>query len=90
MNKEILIANLALKAKISKSQAKRILKIILDEIGSSLEREESVTITGFGTFSVTKRQAREGVNPRTQQRIRIESAKVPKFKAGKALKKLVE
>ncbi len=90
MKKEELIEKIAEKTKVSKSQAKESLNTVLDEISASLKKGKDVTLTGFGTFSVAKRKARQGINPRTQEKIKIAACKVPKFKAGKALKDLVK
>ncbi len=90
MKKEELIEKIAEKTKVSKSEAKRSLNTVLDEISASLKKGKDVTLTGFGTFSVAKRKARQGINPRTQEKIKIAASKVPKFKAGKALKDSVK
>jgi DNA-binding protein HU-beta len=63
---------------------------MLDAITSALSKGQKVTITGFGTFSVSKRAARMGVNPRTGEKIKIKATTVPKFKAGKSLKDAVK
>ncbi len=90
MKKEELVEKLAEKTKVSKSEAKKSLNTILDEISASLKKGKDVTLTGFGTFSVAKRKARQGINPRTQEKIKIAASKVPKFKPGKALKDLIK
>ncbi len=90
MGKQDLIESLAQKANISKNQAGEYLNTILDDVGKSLKKGKDVTLTGFGTFSVAKRKARQGVNPKTGEKIKIAAAKVPKFKAGKKLKDLVK
>ncbi len=90
MGKKELIESLAQKAKISNSKAGEYLNTILDEVSNSLKKGKNVTLTGFGTFSISKRKARQGVNPRTGEKIKIAAAKVPKFKAGKKLKDLVK
>lgn len=74
----------------SKAQAQRVVDAVFDIITKSLSKGESVGITGFGTFSVTKRSARDGVNPQTGEKIRIPATVVPKFKAGKGLKDSVK
>ncbi len=89
MGKQELIEALAKKANVSKNQAGEYLNAILDEISDTLKKGKDVTLTGFGTFSVVKRKARQGVNPRTGEKIKIAAAKVPKFKAGKKLKDLI-
>ncbi len=74
----------------SKKQAGDCVNAMLDSISSALSKGQKVTLTGFGTFSVSKRNARMGVNPRTGAKIKIAATKVPKFKAGKALKDAVK
>jgi DNA-binding protein HU-beta len=89
MTKQDLVESLAKKTGYSKSQANECLNTILDEIGKELTRGQEVVLTGFGKFSVSKRKARIGRNPQTGKEIKIPAAKVPKFKAGKALKDMV-
>ena len=86
MNKSDLIEHIAKQADISKAAATRALDAIVGGVKTTLKKSGSVTIVGFGTFSVTKRAARTGRNPRTGAAIKIKAAKVPKFKPGKALK----
>lgn len=90
MNKQDLIESIAKSADISKASAGRALDAAVGAVRSSLKKGQSVTIVGFGTFSVGKRAARTGRNPRTGAEIRIRAAKVVKFKAGKALKDAVK
>ncbi len=90
MGKQDLIEVLAKEANVSKNQAGECLNIVLGEISKSLKKGKDVTLTGFGTFSVSKRKARKGVNPRTGEKIQIAATKVPKFKAGKGLKDAVK
>jgi DNA-binding protein HU-beta len=89
VNKTELIESIAKSADISKASATRALDAALDAITTSLHNNDTVTLVGFGTFSVGERAARTGVNPRTKEAIKIAAAKVPKFKAGKALKDAV-
>ena len=89
MNKSELIDAIAKSADISKAAAGRALDGTIAAIRTSLKKGGMVTLVGFGTFYVTKRAARSGRNPRTGQTIKIKSAKVPKFRAGKALKDTV-
>ncbi len=89
MNKSELVKYIADKADISKAAATRSLDAVIEAVTETLRKQESVTLVGFGTFSVGKRAARSGRNPRTGEVIKIKSAKVPKFKAGKALKDAV-
>ncbi|HXY05880.1 MAG TPA: HU family DNA-binding protein [Burkholderiaceae bacterium] len=89
LNKTELIEHIARQADISKAAAGRALEAILGGIRASLKKGNSVTLVGFGTFLVGKRAARTGRNPRTNQPIKIKAARVPKFRAGKALKDAV-
>jgi len=89
VNKTELIEHIARQADISKAAAGRALEAIVGGIRTSLKKGNSVTLVGFGTFMVGKRAARLGRNPRTNQPIKIKAAKVPKFRAGKALKDAV-
>ena len=89
MNKTDLIEEIAKSADITKASATRALDAAIEAITTSLQKNESVTLVGFGTFSVGERAARTGLNPRTKEAIQIDAAKVPKFKAGKALKDAV-
>ncbi len=86
MNKSELIEHIANQADISKAAATRALEAFLGGVTKSLKKGDSVTLVGFGTFAVTKRAARTGRNPRTGAAIKLKAAKVPKFRAGKALK----
>lgn len=86
MNKSELIDLIAKKADISKAAAGRALDATIESVKGSLKKGGMVTLVGFGTFYVGKRAARSGRNPRTGVNIRIKAAKVPKFRAGKALK----
>lgn len=86
MTKADLIEKIAAGAGLSKADASRALDSTLDAIKASLKKGQKVTLVGFGTYSVTKRKARKGRNPRTGQVINIPAAKTPKFTAGKALK----
>ncbi len=86
MNKNDLIAAIAEQADLSKAAAGNALNAITDNITKALADGDSVTFVGFGTFSVKERAARSGRNPQTGETIQIAAAKVPGFKAGKALK----
>ena len=86
MNKTELIAEIAKNASASKVAVEIILDETVNAITSSLKKGEEVRLTGFGTFSVTKRAATTGRNPRTGVEIKIPASKQPKFKAGKGLK----
>jgi DNA-binding protein HU-beta len=89
VNKTELVEEIAKSADISKASATRALDAAIDAITTTLRNNDSVTLVGFGTFSVGERAARTGRNPRTKEAIKIAAAKVPKFKAGKALKDAV-
>lgn len=86
MNKTELIEHIALHADISKAAAARALESTIGAVKETLKKGDSVSLVGFGTFSVGERAARVGRNPRTGSAIKIDSAKVPKFRPGKALK----
>ena len=86
MNKADLIDMVASKADLSKTDAASAVEAVIDGITSTLRQGDSVTLVGFGTFSVSDRAARTGRNPRTGDVITIPASKSPKFKAGKALK----
>ncbi|MBW6393398.1 MAG: HU family DNA-binding protein [Halomonas sp.] len=86
MNKSELIEAIAASADIPKAAASRALDAMVDTVSESLKKGDTVSLVGFGTFSVKERAARTGRNPQTGQPIQISAAKVPTFKAGKALK----
>lgn len=86
MNKSELVELIAARADISKSTAGDALEAVLDGITGSLASGNSVTLVGFGTFSMSRRAARDGRNPRTGETIKIKASNLAKFKAGKALK----
>ena len=89
VNKSELIDHIARSADISKAAAGRALESIVSGVKTTLKKGGTVTLVGFGTFTVGKRAARTGRNPQTGASIRIKAAKVPKFRAGKALKDAV-
>jgi len=89
MNKAEMIEQIAQAAEISKSAAERAIDAMVVAIKSNLKKGNMVTLVGFGTFYVGKRAARIGRNPRTGAEIKIRAARVPKFRAGKALKDAV-
>ena len=86
MNKTELIDAIAASADIPKAAAGRALDAVVDSITGALKKGDSVALVGFGTFAVKERAARTGRNPQTGDEIQIPAAKVPGFKAGKALK----
>ena len=89
MNKSELIEAIAASADIPKAAATRELDAMVESVTDSLKKGESVSLVGFGTFAIKERAARTGRNPQTGQPIEISAAKVPSFKAGKALKDAV-
>src|SRR6476469_7792733 len=89
VNKTELIEHIAKQADISKAAATRALEAVIGGVKTTLKKGGTVSIVGFGTFAVTKRAARTGRNPRTNEPIKIKSAKVPKFRPGKGLKDAV-
>ncbi len=86
MNKAQLIDSIASGADVSKATASRVLDATINAITAALRDGDDVSLVGFGTFTVKSRAARTGRNPRTGEVIQISAAKVPSFKAGKALK----
>ena len=86
MNKAELIDAVAADSDLKKSEAARALDSAIENITNALRGGDSVTLVGFGTFTVRQREARMGRNPRTGEAIQIKASKVPGFKAGKALK----
>jgi DNA-binding protein HU-beta len=86
VNKNDLVAAVAADAGMSKADAARAVDSVFDTITRSLRKNDEVRLVGFGTFTVTRRAASEGRNPRTGEKIKIKASKQPKFRAGKALK----
>jgi DNA-binding protein HU-beta len=86
MNKSDLIGCIATKSGLSKKDSAAALEATLATINEVLSKGDSLTLVGFGTFDVSERAAREGINPQTKAAIQIKAAKVPKFKPGKALR----
>lgn len=89
MNKSDLIAAMAAKTGETKKSAEASLDAFISTVTESLKKGEKVQLVGFGSFEVRKRAARKGRNPRTKEEIKIPASKAPVFKAGKALKDLV-
>ena len=89
MNKTELIAAISKETKLSKKDTEAALKAFTEVVGKELKKGGKVQLIGFGTFEVTKRAARKGRNPQTGKEIKIAASKAPKFKAGAALKELV-
>jgi len=89
MNKNELISNIADSADISKAAAEKALNGFMDSVTSALKSGDKITLVGFGTFSVTKRAARQGRNPQTGETMEIAAKTVAKFKAGSKLAEAV-
>ena len=85
MNKTELISAIAEGAGLSKADAKKALDVTLSTIANAMKEGDKVALVGFGTFAVTERPAREGINPATKQPIEIPAKKVVKFKPGAEL-----
>lgn len=89
MNKAQLVAAVAEKAEMSKKDAEKVIKAFEEVVEEELIKGEKIQLVGFGTFEVTERPARTGINPQTKETIEIAASKAPRFKAGKALKDAV-
>lgn len=89
MNKSELIDVIAESADVSKATAGRVLDAALNAVSDAMKKGDTVTLVGFGSFYVGDRAERDGRNPQTGAAIKIEAAKVPKFRAGKTLKDAV-
>ena len=90
MNKTQLIEKIADEANSSKSDAQKFFEAFTEVVQSELKSGNQIQITGFGKFYVQQRDARQGINPQTKQRINIPASKVPKFTAGNALKEHIK
>jgi len=90
MNKAELVDTVSSKTKLSKKDVASVIDALEDSIASTLAKGGKVSLVGFGTFQVSKRKARTGLNPRTRQTIQIPATTVPKFVAGKGLKEKVK
>lgn len=90
MNKAKLVENMAKITKLPKSTCRECLEAFITSVGSALKQNKPVVLTGFGTFTVMKRKSRVGINPATGKKMQIPAKKVPKFRAGKALKGIVK
>lgn len=86
MTKAELINQIAKETKSSKALTEKVLNSTTDNIAKCLKRGDKITLTGFGTFSVSRRKARIGRNPQTGAEIKIKATRVPKFKSGQSLK----
>lgn len=89
MNKSQLVEAVASDSGLSKADSARAIESLLDTVTKTLKKGDEVSITGFGKFSVVKRAARQGVNPRTGERVKIKASKAPKFSAGATIKQAV-
>ncbi len=90
MTKGEIVASIAKGTKLTKADSERALNAFIDTVKKALKKGDTISLVGFGTFSVTKRKARKGRNPQTGKELKIPAAKVPKFKAGKGLKDAVK
>ncbi len=90
MNRTQLVDAIAKQTKLSKKQANSALQATLDSISDAMKKGQRVALIGFGTFGAVMRKARKGINPKTRQVIKIAAKRVPKFKAGKQLSKMVQ
>lgn len=90
MNKDMLVHAIVEKTDLSKKDIESVIESFVDVVTAELRNGNKVTITGFGTFRVSKRAAREGINPQTKAKIKIPAMTVPKFTAGKTLKESVK
>ena len=89
MNRTELVAAVAQKAEISKKDAEKAVAAFTEVVAETLKNGDKISLVGFGTFDVSERAARTGRNPQTKETIEIPASKAPKFKAGKALKDIV-
>jgi DNA-binding protein HU-beta len=89
MNKSQLIDAVASDSGLTKADSARAIESLLGTVTKTLKKGDEVAITGFGKFSVVKRAARQGVNPRTGEKVKIKASKAPKFSAGATLKQAV-
>jgi DNA-binding protein HU-beta len=89
VTKAELVTAVAGKAGITKVDAEKAVKGLIDAVGKCLKKGDKVSLVGFGTFSTAKRAARQGQNPQTGKKINIPASTYPKFKAGKGLKEIV-
>ena len=90
MQKTDFIKAVAERTNVSQKETKQVIDAALEVITESLKRGEKVTLTGFGTFEVSQRQAREGVNPQTREKMQISATKTPGFSASSTLKDAVK
>jgi DNA-binding protein HU-beta len=89
MTKAEFVAKVAEKTELKKVDAEKVVNAFLETISEALKAGEKITFTGFGSFEVTERAAREARNPQTGEKMQLKASKAPKFKAGKGLKDAV-
>lgn len=90
INKDTLVGSIAQTTELSKKDVEMVIDSMVEEITKAIKSGNKVTLTGFGTFKVSNRAARVGINPQTKAQIQIPAMTVPKFTAGKALKEAVK
>jgi nucleoid DNA-binding protein len=90
VNKDSLVDSISTKTDLSKKDVEMVIDTMIDIITEELRQGNKVTFTGFGSFRVSKRAEREGINPQTKQKIQIPAMTLPKFTAGKSLKEAVK
>ena len=90
VNKDALVSAISERTELAKKDVEMVIDTMTDVITKELRNGNKITLTGFGTFRVSKRAAREGINPQTKAKIQIPAMTVPKFTAGKALKEAVK
>jgi nucleoid DNA-binding protein len=90
VNKDALVDAIAAKTELAKKAVEGVIDALQEKITDEIRQGNKVTLTGFGTFRVSKRAARQGINPQTKETIQIPAMTVPKFTAGKALKEAVK
>jgi len=89
MNKTELVAAISEKTELTKKDSEKALKALIDVVAEELKKGEKIQLVGFGTFEVSERAERTGRNPQTGKEMTIPASKAPKFKAGKALKDMI-
>jgi len=89
VNKDALVSAISEKTELSKKDIETVIDVMIEEVTRVMKAGDKVTLTGFGTFRVSNRAAREGINPQTKEKIQIPAMTVPKFTAGKTLKEAV-
>lgn len=90
INKDALVDAIASQSDLSKKDIEAVIDGLTDRITEEIRTGNKVTLTGFGTFRISQRAAREGINPQTKERIQIPAMNIPKFTAGKSLKEAVK